>query len=526
MADFCTHIGEILARNARMYPDDIALIERVPAEKRRWEITWRQFDERVTRFANALIKRGIKKGDRIAHLMMNSIDWLVAYFGIVRTGAWVVPLNFRFTAEDVKYCCDVAEPSMVVFDEEFTERIGAIKDRLTTVNGYICVGEKIPNYAESFASIMEGSSDSPVEIEISLSDPCGLYFTSGTTGQPKPILLTHNNMLCACITENAHHRQTRDDCFILIPPLYHTGSKMHWFGSFIVGGRAVILKGISPEWIIEAVSEELGTIVWLLVPWAQDILVKFDSGELKPSDYRLSQWRLMHIGAQPVPPALVHHWKEYFPDMAYDTNYGLSESTGPGCVHLGIGNEHKIGAIGVPGFNWETRIVDENGMPVKKGEPGELCVRGNGVMREYYKNPEATAKTLVNGWLFTGDMAKEDEDGFVWLVDRKKDIIITGGENVFPVEVEDFLHRNLKVKDVAAIGLPDPRLGEIVTVVIEVVPGKELTEKEVLDFCEGLPRYKRPKKVFFGEVPRNPTGKIEKPKLRKQYAGLEEAFKI
>jgi acyl-CoA synthetase (AMP-forming)/AMP-acid ligase II len=333
-------------------------------------------------------------------------------------------------------------------------------------------------------------------------------------------------MACACITENAHHWQRKSDVFILIPPLYHTGAKMHWFGSFIVGGKAVILKGVSPEWTLEAVSEEGGTIVWLLVPWAQDILLKFDSGELKPEDYKLDQWRLMHIGAQPVPPALIKHWKKYFPNMQYDTNFGLSESTGPGCVHLGIGNEHKIGAIGIPGFNWETRIVDESGNNVKRGDPGELIIRGDGVMREYYKNPEATAKTLINGWLFTGDMARMDEDGFIWLVDRKKDVIITGGENVFPVEVEDFLHTNPNVKDAAAIGLPDERLGEIVAVIIDVAPGKTLTAEDVLKFCEGLPKYKRPRKIFFGEVPRNPTGKIEKPKLRKQFSGMEEAFKI
>ncbi|HOC45779.1 MAG TPA: AMP-binding protein, partial [Syntrophorhabdaceae bacterium] len=272
--------------------------------------------------------------------------------------------------------------------------------------------------------------------------------------------------------------------------------------------------------------EEGGTIVWLLVPWAQDILLKFDKGEIKPANYKLDQWRLMHIGAQPVPPALIKHWKEYFPGMDYDTNFGLSESTGPGCVHLGLGNEHKIGAIGIPGFNWEFKIVDENNVTVKAGDPGELCVRGNGVMREYYKNPEATKKSLIDGWLMTGDMARIDEDGFIWLVDRKKDIIITGGENVFPVEVEDFLYTNPKIKDAAAIGIPDDRLGEIVTVVIELKPGETMTEEEAIKFCEPLPRYKRPRKVFFGDVPRNPTGKIEKPKLRKQYSGMEEAFKI
>jgi acyl-CoA synthetase (AMP-forming)/AMP-acid ligase II len=526
MGSLDIHIGEILARNARLYPNDVALIERIPAEGKRSEITWKQFDERVNRFANVLIKKGIKKGDKVTHLMMNSIDWLIAYFGIVRTGAWAVPLNFRFTGNDIKYCCDVAEPVCVIFSEEFIDRITSIKDNLPTVKHYIFVGKEIPNYAEPFKKLLEKSSSNPPNIPIAFDDPCGLYFTSGTTGQPKPILLTHKNMVCACITENAHHYQTKKDTFILIPPLYHTGSKMHWFGSFVVGGKGVILKGIQPEWVLQAISEEKATLIFLLVPWAQDILLKLDSGEIKLKDYDLRQWRLMHIGAQPVPPSLVKHWKEYFPNMAYDTNYGLSESTGPGCVHLGIENEHKVGAIGLPGFNWEACIMDEEGNPVKKGEVGELVVRGDGVMREYYKNPEATAKALRNGWLYTGDMAKQDEDGFIFLVDRKKDLIISGGENIFPVEIEDFLHTLPGVKDIAAIGFPDERLGEVVTVIIDVVPGKTLTEEEVLKFCEKLPKYKRPKKVFFGEVPRNPTGKIEKPKLRKKYIGMEESFKI
>ncbi|MCX5831867.1 MAG: class I adenylate-forming enzyme family protein [Deltaproteobacteria bacterium] len=527
MGNTYTHIGDILARNARMYPDDVALIERIPAEKKRSEITWKQFDDQANQFANVLLKKGIKKGDKIVHFMMNSIDWLVAYFGIVRTGAWVVPLNFRFMAEDVKYCCDVAEPKIIIFDQEFTDRITAINAQLPTVEEYICVGNKMPDYAQDFAKLRAGAPTTPLSVAIGPQDECGLYFTSGTTGQPKPILLTHDNMLWACIVENAHHRQTRQDCFILIPPLYHTGAKMHWFGSFIVAGKAVILKGVSPEWTLEAVSEEGGTIVWLLVPWAQDILMKLENGELKASNYKLDQWRLMHIGAQPVPPSLIRQWKERFPAMDYDTNYGLSESTGPGCVHLGLGNEHKIGAIGLPGFNWEFKVVDEFGQTLKQEEVGELCVRGPGIMREYYKNPEATKKALsFDGWLSTGDMARADEDGFIWLVDRKKDIIITGGENVFPVEVEDFFHTNPKIKDVAAIGLSDERLGEIVAVVIETKTGMSLTEDEVLKFGAALPKYKRPRKVFFGPIPRNPTGKIEKPKLRKQYAGIAEAFKI
>lgn len=174
------------------------------------------------------------------------------------------------------------------------------------------------------------------------------------------------------------------------------------------------------------------------MPWAQDILDAIDSGEVTLSKYELSQWRLMHIGAQPVPPSLIARWKKVFPNHKYDTNYGLSESIGPGCVHLGMDNIDKVGAIGKAGFGWKVKIVDDKGNTVKRGEVGELCVKGPGVMTCYYRDPKATAETLKDGWLFTGDMAQEDEDGFIYLVDRKKDVIISGGENLYPVQIEDF----------------------------------------------------------------------------------------
>ncbi|HOF42184.1 MAG TPA: AMP-binding protein, partial [Candidatus Hydrogenedentes bacterium] len=237
-------------------------------------------------------------------------------------------------------------------------------------------------------------------------------------------------------------------------------------------------------------------------------------------NYRLDTWRLMHIGAQPVPPSLIRRWKQVFPEHQYDTNYGLSESIGPGCVHLGVENIHKVGAIGKAGYLWKTSIVKDNGGPVPQGEVGELIVSGPGVMKCYYKNPKATAAILKNGWLYTGDMARMDEDGFIYLVDRKKDVIISGGENLYPVQIEDFLRTHAAIKDVAVIGLPDDRLGEIAAAIIQLKEGIRCTETEIQEFCLGLPRYKRPKKIIFAEVPRNPTGKIEKPRLREKYCGM------
>ncbi|MBT3362572.1 MAG: AMP-binding protein [Chloroflexi bacterium] len=511
-------IVDMLKNNADKYPDDTALIELKPSKDIRLEISWSEFDERSNRVANALASRGIKKGDKVIHLMRNCIDWLVAYFGIIKTGAWAVPLNYRFTSTDIKYCAYIAEAQAMILQEEFIDRIEQIKPELTTIKHYIGLGSDLPDYMEDFKTVVADSKADAVEVDIAESDSCGLYFTSGTTGDPKPILLTHKNMEHAAVTEQMHHKQTREDNFILLPPLYHTGAKMHWFGNLLSGSRATLLTEISPRYIFEAVHKERGTIVWLLVPWAHDIVVAIERGDLNIADYDLSSWRLMHIGAQQVPTSLVMQWKELFPDMQYDENYGLSESTGPGVVHLGMENVDKVGATGKPGYKWEARIVDEHDNDVPTGQTGELIVKGPGVLQEYYKNPQKTAETIKGGWLHTGDIAKMDEDGFIYIVDRKKDIINSGGENIFPAEIEELLESHPKIYDVAVIGIPDDRLGEIVAAVIDPKPDQTLTEDEIDLFCESLPRYKRPRRVIFDKVPRNPTGKLEKPQLRQKYS--------
>ena len=530
-------ITDLLERNCKLYGDDVALVELNPEIKDnrrmtwkeydlmqpapvgpyRREITWNIFNEKANRFAHLLLERGVGKGDKVAILLMNCLEWLPIYFGILKTGALAVPLNFRYTADEIKYCVDLAEVDVLVFGPEFIGRVEEIADDIIRNRLIFYVGDNCPSFAEDYTKLTVNCSSRDPIIRIDDEDEAAIYFSSGTTGFPKAILHRHQALMHAAKVEQKHHGQTKDDVFLCIPPLYHTGAKMHWFGSLISGGKAVLLKGTTPECVLDAVSGEGCTIVWLLVPWAQDILDALDRGALKLDNYALSQWRLMHIGAQPVPPSLIKRWKAYFPHHAYDTNYGLSESIGPGCVHLGVENINKVGAIGVPGYGWEAAIVDEQRRPVKRGEVGELAVKGPGVMECYYNDPEATAAVLADGWLYTGDMAVQDEDGFYFLVDRKKDVIISGGENIYPVQIEDFLHGMDAVKDVAVIGLADKRLGEISAAIIEIKEGRDLTEEEVNAFCQELPKYKRPHRIIFAKVPRNPTGKIEKPRLREMY---------
>jgi acyl-CoA synthetase (AMP-forming)/AMP-acid ligase II len=522
------NISDMVAKNGRTYPNEIAFIELAPSRKTRKIITWQEFDQRVNKFANALVAIDIKRDDKVIHWMMNSINWLEAYFGIIRSGAWAVPLNFRFTSDDLKYCVDVAEPKAMVFSEEFTERVETVQSQLPIIKEYIFVGQSVPKGMKRFEDVISGSSPQPTAVMLGGEDGCGLYFTSGTTGAPKPILLTHKNLESGAISQNQELRQLHGDNFLMLQPLYHTGGMIHWLGGLIVGARAtLVMERITPQLIFQTINDEEPTLLMLLVPWIQDILTALDSGLLKKEDYDFSSLRLMFSGAQPVPPNLIKRWKQYFPTIQYCTAYGLTEATGPGCVHLDIEDKSKVGSIGRTGFNWEARIVNDKGEDVAQGEIGELVVKGDGVMKEYYKNPQKTSETIVKGWLYTGDMVKMDDEGFIYLVDRKKDIIIYGGENIYPVEVENILRNHPKIYDVAVIGIPDERLGELPVAVIDPNPGVTLTEAEINEFCErNLPRYKRPKGIIFDKVPRNPTGKIEKPKIRQNITGRRESFRI
>ena len=532
-------IVDLLEKNAKEFPNEECLVELnpqiVPEQYKTWReyslveptlakeyrrsITWKEFDDTANRFANLLKSKGIVRGNKVAILLMNSLEWLPIYFGVLKLGALAVPMNYRYTTDEIKYCLDLADCNALVFGPEFIGRVEPIADHTPLVKTLIFVGDAYVPFADHYDQLINNFPATKLDVKLDENDEAAIYFSSGTTGFPKAILHLHKALISSCKWEQKHHGQQHNDIFLCIPPLYHTGAKMHWFGSLISQSKAVILKGIKPEWIMTAISEEKCTIVWLLVPWAQDILDAIDRGDIKLDQFNTKQLRLMHIGAQPVPPSLVQRWLKVFPNQQYDTNYGLSESIGPGCVHLGVENTDHVGAIGVPGYMWEVKIMDGDKEVTEPEEVGELCVKGPGVMVCYYKNKEATDEVLKDGWLYTGDMAKRDKDGFIYLVDRKKDVIITGGENLYPVQIEDFIRKHDKVKDVAVIGLPDERLGEIAFAIVEPKDGMELTIEEIEKFTFDLPRYKRPRKIVIAKVPRNATGKIEKPKLREKYIG-------
>ena len=297
---------DFLERNVKLYGNETALVELNPEIKEtrrmtwkeyaliqpttdepyRREITWNVFNEKANRFANMLLSRGVKKGDKVAILMYNCLEWLPIYFGILKTGALAVPFNFRYSAEEIEYCADLAEVQVLVFGPEFIGRIESVAEKLSKGRLLIYVGDNCPTFAESYRELSADCSSAPPQVLITDDDDGAIYFSSGTTGFPKAILHKHRSLTQAAEMEQKHHDIQHDDTFLCIPPLYHTGAKFHWMGSLFAGSKAVLLKGTSPEIILKAVSDEQCTIVWLLVPWAQDILDALDRGDIKLSDYK------------------------------------------------------------------------------------------------------------------------------------------------------------------------------------------------------------------------------------------------
>jgi long-chain acyl-CoA synthetase len=509
---------DLIEKNARLYPNELAYVEIRPVSKTHREITWIGFHERTNLLANAFLEKGIIEGSSVLLLGKNSLSWLENYFAILKTGAWVIPLNFRFTDEEIRFCTQVAEPIAFIFDEEYVPRIETLRDSIPSVKSLVCMGRTDSPHVEELETIIKTGSFRSPEISIDDQKPCALYFTSGTTGTPKPVHITHANLFSTAITECTNNRFNHEDSLLMMPPLYHLAIG-HLLGLLPVGGKTVLLtERITPQYILEAVARDNISCLFLLVPWALDLLEALEKGRVIKEKYDLSAWRYTLMGAQPIPASIVKRLKIFFPNMQFDTSYGLSESAGPGVLHLGVQNEHKLGSLGKEARMWSTRIVFE-GKDVETGQVGELIIKGNGVMTGYYKNHDLTDQTIVDGWLYTGDLVRRDEDGFIFLVDRKKDLVISGGENIYPVEIEQIILQHSKIYDVAVIGIPDERLGEIVAAVIQTVSGETLNEDEVIAFCENnMPRYKRPRSIIFDTVPRSPTGKIEKPKLRRKYA--------
>ncbi len=515
------------AVHARHLADKICLIERTPSVNQRRTLTWRQFNDEINKVANYLSKDlRIKDGDFVMHLQNNSLEWLITYYGIIKIGAVVVPLNFRFVGADILYAAKICNPKAFIIGSEFLPVVQPVQKDLKTLKQYICVGESVPDDMIDYRTLTASRDTSEAIIDVAGDHDLAMMFTSGTTGDPKPVLHTHNSLNNTAIGNGMSYFVEKNDNYVFFLPLYHSGTMFLWAPFYATGAVGTILREFNdPKWIIEAIAEEKGTDVLFVVPIAVAILNAVANGEINLDDYDLTSWRYMEIGAQPVPFDVMKRLVDTLP-CGCSNIYGITEGGGGGLFNLYPEEVlHKPGSIGKPTFGMDAKIVDFDDTELPAGEVGELLLKTNRMMKGYYQNPELTQKSLKNDWLYTGDLVKADEEGYYYIVDRAKDMVTSGGENIFPVEIEDALMDHPKIDDVACIGYPDERLVEIVLAIVQLKDGESMTEEELIEFAKTkMATYKVPRKVIFDAVLRNPTGKLMKPKLREKYTGRKEAF--
>ncbi|MBC2703331.1 class I adenylate-forming enzyme family protein [Desulfobacula sp.] len=514
--------------HARHIPDKVCLIERTPATGERRSIAWKEFNDEINRTANFLAKDlGVKHGDFVMHLQKDSLEWLITYYAIIRLGAVVVPLNFRFETSDVLYAAEVCNPEVFILGSEFLGVVQPAQKDLTTIKNYICIGNDVPDDMINFKVVQDYEDTSDALVEVDRDHDLAMMFTSGTTGKPKPVLHTHFSINNTAIGNGMTYFVQKDDNYLFFLPLYHSGTMFLWAPFYATGAAGTIIRDFrDPKWIIEAIAEEKCTDVLFVVPIGIAVLNAIDKGEIVLSDYDLSSWKYMEIGAQPVPFDIMKLLVKRLP-CAVSNIYGITEGGGGGLFNLYPEDVlSRPGSIGKPTFGVEAKIVGPTGDELGCDEVGELIFRTPRMMREYYSNPEKTQEALKNGWLYTGDLLKRDKDGYFYIVDRMKDMVTSGGENIFPVEIEDALMDHPDIDDIACIGYPDDRLVEIVLAIVQIKEGRQLSEEEVIEFAKSkLSLYKVPRKVIFDQVPRNPTGKLMKPQLREKFTGRKEAFK-
>jgi acyl-CoA synthetase (AMP-forming)/AMP-acid ligase II len=398
---------------------------------------------------------------------------------------------------------------------------------------YICVGEKSPANMKDYKEIIAAGDTAPVLVDASDDDMAELMFTSGTTGAPKPVSHTHGTLFWIGIGNALTYNLGFNTVYLAPHPFYHSGTLFLSFPCFIAAGKILMPMELQPENYLRSMADEKCTGGWNTVPTWADILSAIKSGKINLKDYDLSALRHIEIGAQPVPYALLEDSKAVFPGLPIANIYGITEGGGGGLTNCYDEDlMRKPGSIGKATAFMEAKVIDDKGNELPSGSVGELVLKGPRLMKEYAFNPEMTAKTIVDGWLHTGDLAYKDDEGFIFFADRAKDLIIRGGENIFPAEIEDALRKHPKIQDVAVLGYPHPRLVEVVMAIIQVREGETLSDEDVLNFVKerGLAKYKWPEKFVYTAIPRNPAGKIEKPKLRDMYIkpakeAMEKEFK-
>ncbi|MCX8118204.1 MAG: long-chain-fatty-acid--CoA ligase [Desulfobacterota bacterium] len=502
-------LGKILALTARKFPHRIALI---CGEER---VTYQAYEDRVHRLAHGLLRIGLRKGDRVAVLLYNSIPMVEIFFACASTGGVFTPINFRFTAEEVFYILDHSDARFFIYGQEFSELVETIRPRLERIEFFLAVGESSSARTLDYETLLREASSEAPEVQLTERDECELMYTSGTTGRPKGALLTHGNLLWNLFNTILGREEREGERSIVISPLYHTaGLNNHFLTRVAMAGTSILVKQFDPERVMEIIEEERATVI-SGAPAAYHFMLSLPEGR-----YDTRSITKCTTGASILPTETKERLVKLFPNLTgiYDV-YGCTEAS-PSIAILKAGESmKKERCVGRAVPFLEVRIVDEQDRDLPFGEVGEVVCRGPNVTKGYYKDEEATREALRGGWLHTGDLARMDEEGFLYIVGRKKEMIVSGGENIYPREIEEVLFRHPKIEEAAVIGVPDPLWGESVRAFVVLKRGEVMTEAEVIQYCKRhLASYKKPKSVEFVEaLPRNPSGKVLKRILKEDY---------
>jgi len=500
-------IPYLLKRGAFKHPDRDAIV----LEAGRW--SYAQWEANANKRAWALSKQGINKGDHVATIFLNGNEVLETYLALMKLGAVIVPLNVRFSPKELHYIVEHSDASALILSHEFESYIREIKQDLPKVKRYLKSRGETSRDMVALEEIYQGESEQEPPVEIEEEDIATILYTAGTTGRPKGVLLSHRNCVWGAVNIACNVDLQSEYRVLMVFPLYHAAAFMILVSDLFVGCTNVTMRTFDPKRVMELIGEEkinrmtFPPTVWNFILQLPDL-----------DQYDTQTVRALSSGAESMPLETKKKLLALFPNAGLGETYGMTESAATITTLHPKDVLRKMASVGKPFMNVEIRLVDEHDRDIAMGDAGEILARGPSIMVGYYKDPEATSQTLKGGWLHTGDLGRLDEEGFLYIVDRKKDMIITGGENIYPREIEEVLYAHPKILEAAVIGLPDPTWGERIHAVVALKEGKRLTEQEVIDYCKAhIASFKKPRSVeFVDRLPRSPAGKVLKRILKER----------